>query len=118
MRLQRHRDSVGGAAPSTLTTYAFALTVVGRTTEAIPVLEEAIAKSRSAGSPRRLFTTLATAAMSYREAGDVGQAERLLAESEALLKSNPSCPPHLQGLLERNGARIAGSRWRPPGWVG
>jgi serine/threonine-protein kinase len=110
VRLQRHRDSVGGAALSTLTTYAFALTVVGRSAEAIPILEEAIAKARSAGSPRRLFTTLATCAMTYREAGDLAQAERLLAESEALLKSNPSFPPHLEGLLERNGARIALAR--------
>jgi len=110
VRLQRHRDTVGGAALSTLTTYAFALTVVGRPAEAIPVLQEAIAKARSAGSPRRLFTTLATAAMTYREAGDLAQAERLLAESQALLVSNPSFPAHLAGLLERNGARIALAR--------
>jgi serine/threonine-protein kinase len=110
VRLQRRRDTVEGAALSTLTTYAFALTVVGRSAEAIPALEEAIAKARSAGSPRRLFTTLATSAMTYREAGDLPQAERLLAESEALLRSNPSFPPHLAGLLERNGARIALAR--------
>ena len=110
VRLQRRRDTVGGAALSTLTTYAFALTVVGRSAEAIPILEEAIAKARSAGSPRRLFTTLATCAMTYREVGDLAQAERLMAESEALLKSNPSFPAHLEGLVERNGARIALAR--------
>jgi len=110
VRLQRHRDTDSGAALSTLTTYAFALTVVGRAAEAIPLLEEAIAKARTAGSPRRLFITLATCAMTYREAGDLAQAERLLAESSALLRSNPSFPPHLEGLVERNGARIALAR--------
>jgi len=110
VELQRKRDTVGGAALSTLTTYAFALTIVGRSREAIPVLEEAIAKARSAGSPRRLFTTLGTSAMAYREVGDIGTAERLLAEAEELLRSDPSFPPHMQGLLERHFAKIALAR--------
>src|SRR5262249_6791097 len=109
VRLQRKRDSVAGAALSTLTTYAFALTMVGRSKDALPVLDEAMTKARSAGSPRRLFTTLGTSAMAYREVGDLPAAERLLDEAEGLLH-DPSFPPHMQGLLERHFSKIALAR--------
>ena len=115
--IARAQDTENGASLSELATYGSALCVVGRAMEAVPVLDEAVAKARRAGSPRRLVLTLAQASIAYREAGDLDRAEQVLGEADAILKSDATTPPHAFSVLDRNRSRAALARGDSAGAV-
>jgi serine/threonine protein kinase/tetratricopeptide (TPR) repeat protein len=108
--IARAQDTENGASTSQLSTYGSALSIVGRAAEAIPVVEEGLAKARRSGSPRRLFLALGQATTAYREAGQLDKATETLREAEAILKADAASPSHLYATLERHQARMALAR--------
>jgi eukaryotic-like serine/threonine-protein kinase len=108
--IARAQDTENGASLSQLVTYGSALTIVGRAADAVPVMEEAVAKARRAGSPRRLFLALGPASNAYREAGRIDEAAALLREAASVLAGDTSAPPQLAATLERYQARVALAR--------
>ena len=115
--IARAQDSENGASLTELSTYGSGLCVVGRSREAVPVLEEALAKARRSGSPRRLFVTLGIASSAYRETGALDEAAGVLAEAEALLEADATRTPQLQAALERYRSRLSLARGDAPGAV-
>jgi serine/threonine-protein kinase len=110
VRVAREQDAENGASLTQLRTYATALTVVGRAREAIPVMDEALTKARAAGSARRLFDVLGAAATTYREAGELETADRMLREADELLSADAAATPAMRGVYERTLARLAIAR--------
>jgi tetratricopeptide (TPR) repeat protein len=113
--IARAQDSENGASQTELSTYGSALSIVGRAAEAIPVVDEGLAKARRSGSPRRLFLVLGQASTAYREAGQLDKAAQVLREAEAILKADATSPRHLWATLERYLARLALARGDAPG---
>ena len=107
VRIARSQDTDNGASLSQLTTYGGALLIVGRARESVPLFDEAVAKARRAGSPRRLSFTLGSAATAYRDTGDPDTARRLLLEAEAVLKSDTGAGPQHYAVLDRHLSRQA-----------
>jgi eukaryotic-like serine/threonine-protein kinase len=110
VRIAREQDTDNGAPPTQLLTYGYALSVVGRNAEALPVLEEALAKARRAGSPRRLFFALTRMSRAQADVGESEKAAQCLREAEALLNADGASPPHLYGGLNRYQAQAALAR--------
>ncbi len=105
--LARDLDSDKGAPPNALWTLGSALSVVGRPTAAVAAVDEAVAKSRAAGSPTQLFWALATASRVHLEAGGQEAAEARLRELQELVRSQPKLPIQLHAALGRFLARAA-----------
>ncbi len=80
-------DSENGPSFTMLYTYAGALMGVGRFKDAVPYMDAAIARARSAGSAPRLRPILTGAATLAVELGDLARAERLLAEARPVATS-------------------------------
>ena len=110
VRIARQQDTDGGAPWAKLGTYGIGLAAVGRSAEAIPILEEGVAKARSAGSQRRLFLALAQVSTAYREAQELEKAGQALQQAEDIVKADPAAPPQLYATLERCRARVAVAR--------
>ena len=113
IRVAREQDSENGASLTQLVTYGNALIVVGRAHEAIPVIEESLAKARQAGSARRVIGVLRPLAEAHDEVGDREEAGKLLREAQALLADDPAPTTGLAGALERNLAKHALARGEP-----
>lgn len=90
--LARELDSERGAPPNALWTFGSSLSIVGRHVEAVVAVDEAVAKSRPAGSPSQLFWALGTAGRVHAEAGRSEEAEALLDELDELVVAQPSFP--------------------------
>jgi tetratricopeptide (TPR) repeat protein len=87
-------DRSGGARKTTSTTasnYALALTLVGRTDEAITWSDFAIAEARRQIDERALWRALLAAARAQLQAGDLRRAEVLLKQTASALAA--SAPP-------------------------
>jgi eukaryotic-like serine/threonine-protein kinase len=110
VRIARAQDTENGASTSQLVTYASALLLMGRVSQAMPIVEEGLAKARRSGSSRRLSIALWQAASAYREAGDLRRAANVIQEAEAILKADAASPPHLYATLDRYLARMALAR--------
>ena len=109
--IARERDTEHGAPATQLKNLGSALRTVGRTAEALPILEESVTKARAAGSPRRLVDVLVEMAAAYREAGDLDRAAQALRESEATLKAGAETfERRYAGVLEGHRARLALAR--------
>jgi serine/threonine protein kinase len=107
VRIARAVDTEHGASLTMLSTMGNALTAVGNYPAAGRALDEAIAKARQAGSPRRLVFALYYAIQSACEAGDPERAERLLADAQRVLKADRSATAYAKGLIEVSEARVA-----------
>jgi tetratricopeptide (TPR) repeat protein len=90
VRVARERDTDGGASSQQLRNVGAALCMVGRCGEALPFLEESLAKARASGSPRRVTDSLEHLAMAYRVLGRFDEAARALKEAEDSLKAQPA----------------------------
>jgi serine/threonine-protein kinase len=88
LRIARERDS--GASSQQLRNVGAALCMVGRCAEALPVLEESLAKARASGSARRVIDSLEHLAMAYRVLGRFDEAARALKEAGDALKAQPA----------------------------
>ena len=64
MHIARTRDLDRGAAASFVRAYGMALCAVGRCAEAVPFVEEGLAKARTQHSTRRLVAQLVTVSTS------------------------------------------------------
>jgi eukaryotic-like serine/threonine-protein kinase len=117
VRIARERDTDSGALAAYVRAYGMALCAVGRCREAVPLVEEGVAKARAGRSPRRIVLNLTAAAGVYREVDDLGRAESTLREAEDLLASDPRASPHLHSLVERARARLALARGDTAGAV-
>ena len=113
VRVARERDTERGAGASLLRALALALCAVGRCTEAVPLMEEALGKARAEGSPRRLVGQLLSAANVYREAGRLDLAARTLEEVERTLKADSRAAPFQYALMDRAHARLSLARGEP-----
>jgi tetratricopeptide (TPR) repeat protein len=113
IRISRERDGEHGASLAMLRSYANALCLVGRCAEAIPVIEEAVAKSAGAGSSRRRYGALSTAASVHMQAGNLARATELMREAEELLARDRAQMPGQQAVLERRLAQLALLRGDP-----
>jgi serine/threonine-protein kinase len=87
VRIARARDGEHGASLVLLRNHGNALCMVGRCAEAVPFVEEAVAKSAAAGSARRRYGTLGTAAGVQAGAGNFARAAELLDEAGRLLQA-------------------------------
>jgi eukaryotic-like serine/threonine-protein kinase len=105
VRIARLADSENGASLTMLTTWASALSATGNFTSASAALDEALIKSRAAGSASRLLNTLGQAVVAATEAGDVARGARLFAEAGRALA--PDAPPLLKGIVAICAARVA-----------
>jgi tetratricopeptide (TPR) repeat protein len=112
--IARTLDSEHGASLTLLTNDAAALAAVGRNDEANRLFDEALAKGRVAGSPRRHVATLSLAINAACEAGDSSRAERLLSESYATLKADPSASTYMKGVVDMDAAAVALTRGALP----
>ena len=106
VHIARARDTEHGAAPVLLRSYASALCMVGRCAEAVPVVDEAVAKSAAAGSARRRYGALGTAAGVHTAAGGLDRADELLREAERLFESARAEMPGQQAVLDRRRAEL------------
>jgi len=113
VRVARERDTERGAGASLLRALALALCAVGRCSEAVPLMEEALGKARAEGSPRRLVGQLISAANVYREAGRLDLAARTLEEVERMLKADSRAAPFQYALTDRAHARLSLARGEP-----
>jgi len=109
----RRRDSEQGAPTTILRGYSSALCAVGRCREAVPLADEGVAKAAAAGSARRRVVALTIAASVHAGAGDLDGADRMLAESEALLEGCRKELPEQQSLIDRRRAQVALLRGDP-----
>jgi serine/threonine protein kinase len=111
--IARRRDSEQGVTSGLLHRHSTMLCAVGRCREAVPLAEEAVAKSVATGSPGRRVTALAIASVVHAGAGDLDRAERMLAESEKLLECCRQQLPDQQAWIERRRAQVALLRGDP-----
>ena len=107
VRIARERDSEHGAAVVLLRTYANALCAVGRCAEAVPIVEEAVAKAPATGSQRRRYGALSTAVSVHAGAGNLARAAELLREAGRILEASRAELPGQQAVLERRLAELA-----------
>jgi serine/threonine-protein kinase len=111
VRIARERDTENGPPPLTLRVLAGALCHVGRCEEAATVLEEAMTKARTAGSPRRLGDILNGMATAHREVGDFDRASRELEEADKVLRADrQGILPLWLARLDQSAARLALAR--------
>jgi tetratricopeptide (TPR) repeat protein len=113
VRLARARDTEKGAGASLLRAYGLALCTVGRCAEAAPLVDEAVAKARGEGSPRRLVSTLVTSATVAMETGNLAGAARALEEAEAVMAADTRSAPSQRAVVDRIRARLARTRGDP-----
>jgi eukaryotic-like serine/threonine-protein kinase len=106
VRIARERDGEHGPTLAMLRNYGAALCMVGRCAEAAPLVEEAVAKSATAGSPRRRYAALGTAATVQMGAGNLTRASQLLQEAERLLDAGRAEMPGQQAVMERRLAQL------------
>jgi tetratricopeptide (TPR) repeat protein len=107
VRIARERDGEHGASMVMLRSYGNALCAVGRCAEGVPLVEEAVSKAVAAGSARRRYSSVSTAATVHIGAGNVSRAAELLQEAERLLDSGRAEMPGQQAILERRQAQLA-----------
>jgi serine/threonine-protein kinase len=107
VRIARERDSEHGATPVMLRTYGNALCAVGRCAEAVPFVDEAVAKAPATGSLRRRYGALSTAATVHGRAGNLDRAAELLREAGRLFEMGRAEMPGQQAVLERREAQLA-----------
>ncbi len=107
VRVARATDAENGASLTMLSTYGLSLLLAGRYPEADTVLQQALAKARTAGSVPRLIVVLGNATEAAFEAGDLRRSRDLLAEARGLLKANSTAPLVLHGLVDLSAARVA-----------
>ena len=110
VHIARTRDLDRGAAASFVRAYGMALCAVGRCAEAVPFVEEGLAKARTQHSTRRLVAQLVTVSHVSRETGDLDRAAGALKEAEAVLSAGPDASPYLYSLLDRGLARLSLAR--------
>jgi serine/threonine-protein kinase len=106
----REQDSENGPGLTALTNYGSELCAVGRCVEAVAILEEAIAKARVTGSPRRLAGALKETGAAYTELRDFDRAARAFEEAAAIMKADPNTRADRYALLDRDLARLALAR--------
>jgi tetratricopeptide (TPR) repeat protein len=109
VEIARAADTEHGASLSMLSTYANALTAMGRYDVAGPILDESIGKARQAGSAERLVLNLVMAMRSSAEAGDLTRAEALAREA----RSVPGLSAYSTGILQMAEARLADAAGHP-----
>ena len=105
VRTARLVDSENGASLTMLGTWGVALTATGDFASAGSALDEALVKSRAAGSSSRLLYALGQAVAAATEAGDVPRAARYTAEAERALAAD--APPLHRGIVEICAGRLA-----------
>ncbi len=90
VRVARERDTDRGASIAQLQNLGGTLCMVGRCAEAVPLLEESVAKARAGGSSRWVISSLQYLARAYRALGRFDEAARALQEAEDALKAPPT----------------------------
>jgi tetratricopeptide (TPR) repeat protein len=116
VRIARERDADSGANSHQLRNVGAALCMVGRCAEALPVLDESLAKARASGSARRVIDSLEHLAMAYRVVGRFDEAARALKEAEDALKAQPA--DHIAAAgLDVQAALLALARGDAPGAI-
>jgi eukaryotic-like serine/threonine-protein kinase len=116
VRVARERDTDAGAAIAHLRNLGNALCTVGRCAEALPPLEEALAKARASRSSRRVSDCLQYLAMAYRALGRFDEAARALQEAEGALRALPA--DHIAAAgLDVQAAQLALARGDVPGAI-
>jgi tetratricopeptide (TPR) repeat protein len=96
----RVRDTHRGASLAQLQNLGGALCMVGRCAEAVPLLEESLAKARASGSSRSVIGSVYGLVRAYRALGRFDEAARVLHEGEDTMKALPadSIPSAAAGL--------------------
>jgi serine/threonine protein kinase/tetratricopeptide (TPR) repeat protein len=107
VRIARAGDAGPGPGLGVLSTYGNALTAIGNYAVATRILDEALDKARSAGSPRRHIQTLAFALVLAAESGDVTRGSRLVREANAVLSADTSATAYSKGVVDIGTARVA-----------
>jgi serine/threonine-protein kinase len=110
LELGRERATERGAIAVIVQNHAVLLSNLGRWSEAVPLAEEVVLKTRGEKSARRLITALQVAAYAHLGAGDLDRAARNLREAERLLGADPRPSPPQLAVLDRNWARLALAR--------
>jgi serine/threonine protein kinase/tetratricopeptide (TPR) repeat protein len=107
VRIARAEDVEQGAGLGLLSTYGNALTAIGNYAEATRIIDEALDKSRSAGSPRRHIQTLAFALVLAAESEAITRGWRLVREANAVLAADTSATAYSKGVVDIGTARVA-----------
>ncbi len=113
LAIGRERATERGAVSPLLRNHALALCTVGRCAEALPLFEEAIAKTRGEKSQRRLVAVLEQASLAFAGVGRLDDAAGALREAEALLGEDPRSTPALYAALDWYLGRLALARGDP-----
>jgi tetratricopeptide (TPR) repeat protein len=113
VRIARERDPDSGATSQQLRNVGAALCMVGRCAEALPLLEESLAKARATGSQGRVIDSLEHLAMAYRVLGRFDEAARALQEAEGAMNAVPA-NHFAAGRLDVEAAQLALARGDAP----
>jgi tetratricopeptide (TPR) repeat protein len=103
----RERATERGAVAPLVRSLAAVLCTIGRCEEALPLIEEAIAKAREEKSRRRLVGALQQAALVFIGVGRLDRAADALAEAERLLREDPRSTPSQYAVLDQYLSRLA-----------
>jgi serine/threonine protein kinase len=109
-RVGRERDVERGVGASILRTYGVVLLATGRAREAVPPIEESVARARAEGTPRRVLNALTWLANAQAEAGSFAQADETVSSAAELVRNDPRAIPAYHALIDRTRARIALAR--------
>jgi serine/threonine-protein kinase len=105
-RVGRERDVERGVGASVLRTYGVTLLMVGRPREALPPIEESVARARREGAPRRVVNALTWLAIARAEAGDFAPAEEALRAAVQVLENDPRSTAAQRAYIDRTRARV------------
>ena len=103
----RERATERGAVAPLVRNHATVLCAIGRCAEALPLIEEALAKTRAEKSRRRLVAMLEYASLVHAGVGDLERAAGALREAEELLAGDPRTSPGQHALLDMYQAQLA-----------